>query len=45
MEFRSRAVRSLVELLERDLQSFVEFWTRFVTSGLPIPEAHGDANY
>ena len=45
MEFRSRAVRSLVELHEREMRSWLETWQRFVASGLPIPEANGDANY
>ena len=45
MEFRSRAVRSLVELHEREMRSFVETWRRFVAAGLPMPEAHGDKSY
>jgi uncharacterized damage-inducible protein DinB len=45
MEFRSRAVLSLVELHERELRSFLELWGRFVASGLPMPEAHGDEHY
>lgn len=45
MEFRSRAVRSLVELHERELRSFLEVWHRFVASGLPLPESHGDPDY
>jgi uncharacterized damage-inducible protein DinB len=45
MEFRSRAVLSLVELHERELHSFLELWGRFVASGLPVPESHGDENY
>ena len=44
-EFRSRAVRSLVELHEPELRSFVATWRRFVASGKPMPEAHGDADY
>src|SRR5262245_49346224 len=44
-EFRSRAVRSLVELHERELLAFVETWRRFVASGKPMPEAHGDSDY
>jgi hypothetical protein len=43
--FRSRAVRSLVELHEPELRSFVATWRRFVESGKPMPEAHGDADY
>src|SRR5262245_18156971 len=45
MEFRSRAVPSLVELHEREMQSFLEVWKRFVASDLPMPEAHGDESY
>src|SRR5262249_12771032 len=45
MEFRSRAVRNLVELHEVELRSFLEVWKRFVASGLPMPEAHGDESY
>ena len=44
-EFRSRAVRSLVELHEPELRSFVSTWRRFVASGKPMPEARGDADY
>jgi uncharacterized damage-inducible protein DinB len=45
MEFRSRAVRSLVELHERELRSFLQVWKRFVAADLPMPEAHGDESY
>lgn len=45
MEFRSRAVRSLVELHERELRSFLEVWRRFVAADLPMPESHGDESY
>jgi uncharacterized damage-inducible protein DinB len=45
MEFRSRAVLSLVELHERELRSFLEVWKRFVDSGAAMPEAHGDESY
>ena len=45
MPFRSRAVRSLVELHEREMRSFQEVWKRFAASGLPLPEAHGDKSY
>ena len=45
MEFRSRAVLSLVELHEREMRSFLALWDRFVASGLPVPEAHGDEAY
>lgn len=45
MEFRSRAVRSLVDLHERELRSFLEVWRRFAAADLPLPEAHGDEHY
>ena len=45
MPFRSRAVRSLVELHEREMRSFLQTWKRFVASDLPMPEAHGDEHY
>ena len=45
MEFRSRAVRSLVELHEHELRSFLQVWQRFVEANLPMPEAHGDESY
>ncbi len=45
MEYRSRAVRSLVELHEREMRSFLQVWRDFEASGLPVPEAHGDASY
>ena len=45
MEFRSRAVLSLVELHEREMRSFLEVWKRFVAADLPMPESHGDENY
>ena len=44
-EFRSRAVRSLVELHERELATFVSTWRRFVASGCALPEALGDPDY
>ena len=44
-EFRSRAVRSLVQLHDRELRSFLATWRRFVAAGLPMPEARGDADY
>jgi hypothetical protein len=43
--FRSRAVRSLSDLHESELRSFVSTWRRFVASGKPMPDAHGDADY
>jgi uncharacterized damage-inducible protein DinB len=45
MEFKSRAVMSLVELHEREMQSFLQVWNRFAASGAPMPEAHGDECY
>lgn len=45
MEFRSRAVSSLVELHEREMRAFLELWEGFAASGLPVPEAHGDEHY
>jgi len=45
MPFRNRAVRSLVELHEREMRSFLQVWTRFVASDLPVPEAQGDESY
>ena len=45
MEFRSRAVRSLVELHEREMRSFLDAWKRFVAANLPMPESHGDKSY
>lgn len=44
-EFRSRAVRSLVELHERELHEFIATWRRFCASGCAMPEAHGDPDY
>ena len=45
MEFKSRAVRSLVELHEREMRSFLQVWKRFVAAHAPMPEAHGDKSY
>jgi uncharacterized damage-inducible protein DinB len=45
MEFQSRAVRSLVELHEHEMRSFLGVWQRFVAANLPMPEAHGDKSY
>jgi len=45
MPFRSRAVRSLVELHEVEMRSFLQVWRRFVAADLPMPEAHGDEDY
>ncbi|HTO89489.1 MAG TPA: DinB family protein [Candidatus Sulfotelmatobacter sp.] len=45
MEFRSRAVRSLVELHEQEMRRFLEVWRRFIAASAPMPEAHGDESY
>jgi uncharacterized damage-inducible protein DinB len=45
MEYKSRAVRSLVELHEREMRSFLETWSRFTAANAPMPEAHGDETY
>jgi hypothetical protein len=45
MDFKSRAVRSLVELHERELPLFLDAWERFTAAGAPMPEALGDAAY
>jgi uncharacterized damage-inducible protein DinB len=45
MEFKSRAVRSLVELHEVEMRRFLEVWHRFAAAGAPMPEAHGDTSY
>src|ERR1041385_1483642 len=45
MDFKSRAVRSLVELHDHELRAFLETWRRFVASDKPMPDAHGDKSY
>jgi uncharacterized damage-inducible protein DinB len=45
MEYRSRAVRNLVELHDRELRSFLQLWKRFVESDAALPDAHGDEDY
>lgn len=45
VEYRSRSVRSLVELHEAELRSFLQVWKRFMDSGRPLPESHGDDSY
>ena len=45
MDYRSRAVRSLLELHEAELRAFLATWQRFKDAGLPMPEAHGDEDY
>ena len=44
-EFKSRAVRSMVELHAQELRALVATWKRFKASGKPMPEARGDADY
>jgi uncharacterized damage-inducible protein DinB len=44
-EFKSRAVRSLAELHDKELRTFVATWRRFVASGKPMPDGRGDASY
>ena len=44
-DFQSRAVRSMVELHDAELRSFVATWKRFKASGKPMPEAFGDPDY
>jgi len=45
MEFRSRGVRGLVELHDRELRHFLKTWNRFVAMNAPMPEARGDVSY
>ncbi|MBI4242989.1 MAG: hypothetical protein HY606_02765 [Planctomycetes bacterium] len=45
MEFKSRGVRSLVELHEIELQNFLKTWERFIKSGAPLPDPLGDPDY
>jgi len=45
MEFRSRAVRNLVDLHEREMRSFLEVWKQYTASDKPMPEARGDESY
>jgi hypothetical protein len=44
-EFRSRAVRSLVELHAAEFRRFIETWKRFKASGRPMPDPRGDSDY
>jgi len=44
-DFMSRAVRSMVELHDAELRSFIATWKRFKASGKPMPEALGDPDY
>src|SRR5438128_11148000 len=44
-QFRSHAVRSLVELHHIELRGFLATWKRFVASGKSMPDASGDASY
>jgi uncharacterized damage-inducible protein DinB len=45
MEFKSRAIRSLLELHEAELRAFLATWRRYARAGLTMPEAHGDEDY
>ena len=45
MDYKSRAVLSLVELHEREMRTFLETWRQFVASDAPMPEARGDSRY
>jgi hypothetical protein len=44
-DFKSRAVRSLVELHEFEMLRFLDAWDRFVECGAPMPDARGDESY
>jgi hypothetical protein len=44
-EFRSRAVKSLVELHSVELRRFMDTWKRFQASGKPLPQAPDDPSY
>jgi hypothetical protein len=45
MDYKSRAVRALVELHDSELRRFLDTWDAFVKSGAPMPEALGDESY
>jgi uncharacterized damage-inducible protein DinB len=45
MEFKSRAIRSLLELHDAELRAFLATWRRYARAGVPMPEAHGDEDY
>lgn len=45
MEFKSRAVMSLVELHEIEMRRFMETWDRYLASGAAMPEARDDPDY
>jgi len=45
MEFKSRAIRSLLELHEAELRAFLATWRRYARAGVPMPEANGDEDY
>jgi len=45
MEFRSRAVKSLVELHEIEMRRFLATWDRYVESGAALPEGRDDPDY
>ena len=45
MEFKSRAIRSLLELHDAELRAFLATWRRYARAGEPMPEAYGDEDY
>src|SRR5262245_3659731 len=45
MDFKSRAVRSLVDLHEQELRRFLDVWDRFVAADAPMPEGRGATAY
>jgi hypothetical protein len=45
MQYRSRAVRALVELHETELRRFLDTWQRFRSSGAAMPDGLGDPDY
>jgi len=45
MEFKSRAIRSLLELHEAELRAFLATWRRYARAGVPMPDAYGDEDY
>jgi len=45
MEFKSRAIRSLLELHDAELRAFLATWRRYARAGVPMPDAHGDEDY
>jgi uncharacterized damage-inducible protein DinB len=45
MEYKSRAIRNLLELHDAELRAFLATWRRYARAGVPMPEAHGDEDY